>query len=227
MDMVHVYAFVINALELVGTVAFAISGALLAINRRCDVFGIIWLALTTAVGGGIIRDVVLGRVPPASFQNPVYIIEALVTTLVILLVTHRYGNPGKVKTFNMFSDVYIICDALGLGVYTMSGMNAAIDCGHGHNLFLLLFVGVITGVGGGMIRDMMAGRTPMVLKREIYAIACVVGAICYYFLIMKLERSPAMLIGAAIVTSVRLISYYMKISFPIAGRGLLMPKKED
>ena len=157
--MMSFLEIVVFILEIIGTVVFSISGGLVGIERGLDYFGIPVLSMTTAVGGGMLRDLILGNTPPSMFTNPVYVAVAIVTSSLMLLMLHHYGNfveNGKVVSFmgpiNFF-------DSMGLGIFTIIGVNSALDSGY-HNAFLAVFVGVMTGVGGGMLRDIMVRRTP-------------------------------------------------------------------
>ena len=159
---------VVFALEMIGTVVFSISGGLVGIERGLDYFGIPVLSMTTAVGGGMLRDLILGKTPPSMFLNPIYVVVAIVTSSLMLFLLHRYGNFVENGKFVSFMGLITFFDALGLGIFTIIGVNTALDSGY-HNAFLAVFVGVMTGVGGGMLRDIMVRRTPLVLRREIYA----------------------------------------------------------
>ena len=173
---------IVLVIELVGTVAFALSGAVMAVQRRMDIFGVLVLGVCTAVGGGVIRDILLGITPPNTFRNPVYaLVAALASSLIFfvgksepeIIISNRIQN---LSLFNFF-------DAMGLGIFTVIGINTAIGAGYGDNAFLQMFVGVTTGVGGGILRDMLAGVTPLVLRKQIYASASFVGAALYLSLI--------------------------------------------
>ena len=163
--------------DVIGTIAFAISGALLGIQRRMDIFGILILALVTAIGGGIVRDVMVGRIPPTSLQTGLYISITLITVGIIFIM-YRYGwnryIEGKGAT-----KVYLTADALGLASFTVTGATIGINVDPG-NLVLTVVLGVITAVGGGIIRDILAHRTPSVLKEEVYALPALLGSIIYY-----------------------------------------------
>ena len=143
--------------EIVGTVAFAISGAITALKKQMDVFGVAILALVTAVGGGAIRDIVLGNTPPMTFRNPVYALVAIITGVAVFIPLVRTVASKKQKAFDMF---LLITDSLGLGIFTVVGIRTAIEAGRGENWFLLIFVGVITGVGGGILRDICSAEIP-------------------------------------------------------------------
>lgn len=163
--------------DVIGTIAFAISGALLGVQRRMDIFGILMLALVTAIGGGIVRDVMVGRIPPTSLQTGLYISITLITVGIIFIM-YRYGwnryIEGKGAT-----KVYLTADALGLASFTVTGATIGITVDPG-NLVLTVVLGVITAVGGGIIRDILAHRTPSVLKEEVYALPALLGSIIYY-----------------------------------------------
>lgn len=164
-------------LEIIGTIAFASSGAMLAIEKKMDIFGVNILGATTAVGGGIIRDIILGLTPPTAFAKPVYILfSALTSTLLFAVI---YKNPGilQSKIKNSFYDKLMLwCDTLGLGIFTVVGIQTAARVVPEGNAFFFIFTGVLTGVGGGVVRDIMANETPYILVREIYACASIAGA---------------------------------------------------
>lgn len=198
-------------LELIGTVAFSISGAMIAIQKRMDIFGVIILGLTTAVGGGIIRDLVLGITPPATFQNPIYATTAIVTAIIVFLpfvqrLFHRYQRAYDILMLTM--------DSLGLGIFTVIGVQAAFAQSGSYSMFLMAFVGVVTGVGGGVIRDMMAGNMPYIFVKHIYACASLVGAISCVLLWKPLGGAAAMAIGTLLVVLIRFLSAHFRWSLP-------------
>ena len=161
-------------LEIIGTISFAVSGALTGLKKNMDIFGVCILGLTTAVGGGVIRDLILGNTPPNTFRNPVYAVLALAVSAVIFLKTVRnllHRNP------RWYDRIMLVMDSLGLGAFTTVGIQVAFEHTEKPTLFLLVFVGVITGVGGGVIRDLLAGNTPFILVRHIYASASLAGAL--------------------------------------------------
>ena len=143
--------------ELIGTVAFAISGVLVAAEKRVDIFGALVLGTITAVGGGAIRDLLLGITPPTLFQKPVYTIVAVATAAIVFFI--EYGMGDKIERFSVgYMKVINGFDAVGLAVFVVVGVNTAIASGQGDNGFLSIFVGTITGIGGGMIS--WQGRFP-------------------------------------------------------------------
>ena len=134
-------------LELIGTVAFASSGAMIAIEKKMDIFGVNVLGATTAVGGGIMRDIILGLTPPGAFSHPVYVLVAALTSTILFVIA--YAKPTAFES-----------RAVG-----------------GENVFFFVFIGTLTGVGGGVLRDIMAGETPYILVKHIYACAAIAGGI--------------------------------------------------
>ena len=200
-------------LELAGTMAFAASGAMTGMKKNMDIFGICILALTTAVGGGVIRDVILGNTPPATFLNPIYATVAIITALVLFL-------PGVrkllIRDHRLYDQVMLLLDTAGLGIFTVMGIRIAYSTAQQHTLFLLVFVGVVTGVGGGVIRDMMAGTTPFIFVRHVYASASLAGALLCALLWPYSGEVPAMLFGAATVIVIRLLSAHYHWNLPRA-----------
>ena len=204
---------VILAIELVGVLSFAASGAMTGLRKNMDLFGVCILGLTTAVGGGVIRDVILGNTPPATFQNPIYAAMAVVTSLVLFLPRVR-----RLLTHNqpLYDLVMLLMDTLGLGIFTVMGVQIAYTRVAEPTVFLLVFVGVVTGVGGGVLRDMMAGNTPYIFVKHVYASASLAGAlVCVLFWLPGLEVY-AMGAGAVTVIVIRVLSAYYHWNLPHA-----------
>lgn len=200
-------------LELAGTMAFAASGAMTGMKKNMDIFGICILALTTAVGGGVIRDLILGNTPPATFLNPLYATVAIVTALVLFLPAVR---KLLMQDQPLYDTVMLLLDTAGLGIFTVVGIRIAYTVAQQHTLFLLVFVGVVTGVGGGVIRDMMAGNTPYIFVKHIYACASLAGALLCVLLWPYTGEAPAMLAGAVLVIVIRLLSAHYRWNLPRA-----------
>ena len=165
-------------LELIGTVAFASSGAMIAIEKKMDIFGVNVLGATTAVGGGIMRVIILGLTPPGAFSHPVYVLVAALTSTILFVIA--YAKPtafeSRVKT-DYYDKLMFWCDTAGLGIFTVVGIQAAVRAVGGENVFFFVFIGTLTGVGGGVLRDIMAGETPYILVKHIYACAAIAGGI--------------------------------------------------
>lgn len=200
-------------LEMIGTVAFAVSGAMVALKKNMDIFGVAILGIVTAVGGGALRDIVLGITPPTMFEKPVYALVATLVSIVVFVPRIRHMLTHNHRVYEL---VMRVMDALGLGIFTVMGIDRAKDVGE-FNLFLLVFVGVITGVGGGLMRDVMAGNTPYIFVKHIYACASIVGALGCALLWAPLGAVAAMFVGAILVLTIRLLAAHFKWSLPHAG----------
>ena len=193
-------------IEAIGTIAFASSVAMTAIRKRLDLLGIIILGETTAVGGGMLRDILLGRVPPSLFINPVYVIMAFVTVLILFFII-RFNQQIMTGPYIVaYEKIMNIFDAVGLAAFTVTGIDTAAMAGYGEYHFLSIFLGVLTGVGGGVLRDIMAGQTPYILKKHVYACASLAGAIFYVYLSGALGSNAAMVTGALLVIAIRLLA---------------------
>lgn len=182
-------------LELLGTAAFAISGAMVGVEKKMDILGIVILGMATAVGGGIIRDVIIGVVPPTAFQNPVYALMAIMVSLIVFI-------PAIRTRINIDSPFINIVDAIGLGVFTVTGVNVGMEF---NNLFLVVFLGVVTGVGGGVLRDMFAARTPVIFVEHFYAVASIVGAVVCA-LIYPYSHSASTILTIALIIILRILA---------------------
>lgn len=199
--------------ELFGTVAFAISGAITGLKKKMDIFGVVILAVVTAVGGGAIRDIVLGNTPPMTFRNPVYALVAVATGILVFIPAVRKLPSKNPKVFDIF---LLVTDSVGLGIFTVMGIRTAINLNHGENMFLLVFVGVVTGVGGGLLRDMMAGNTPYIFVKHIYASASLAGAVLCVLLWKPFGATAAMAVSAIVIITIRFLAARFKWSLPKA-----------
>lgn len=201
--------------ELIGTAAFAASGVLTALEQELDLFGALMLGTVTAVGGGIIRDLILGYLPPAAFRHPVYALEAL--GIAAVGFTIAYFLERRIRPhFGIYAQILNVFDSVGLAVFTVAGVRSAAACGFGENAFLSVFVGLITGVGGGILRDIMAGQVPSILRKRIYAFAAIGGALIYYYLndLHLCSERIAVLIGAGAVLLIRLLATVFRWNLP-------------
>lgn len=198
-------------LELIGTVAFAISGAMTALKKNMDIFGVAILGLNTAVGGGALRDVLLGITPPVMFREPVYALLAIFVSVVVFIPSVR---RLLTRRQSLYERMMLVMDSIGLGIFTVVGINTAYGVSDDFNLFLLIFVGTVTGVGGGVLRDVLAGNTPYIFVKHIYACASIVGAILCAALRASLGEAASVIIGASAVIIIRLLAAHYKWSLP-------------
>ena len=205
--------YIVFCMELVGTVAFAASGAVVGINCRMDVFGVCVLGVVTAVGGGMTRDVILGKIPGALVE-PVYVAVAVAAALLVFLVEYFKKGLLQGKTGVLYERIMLVMDSVGLGIFTGMGVMTGIRNGYLENTFLLVFLGTLTGVGGGLLRDMMAGVPPYIFVKHIYACASVVGAMCCVWLYRDLGQIPAMMISAVLIILIRFLAAYYHWNLP-------------
>lgn len=202
--------------EVLGTIAFSISGAMLAIDRKMDIFGVLFLGLVTAMGGGFMRDVVLGRVPPSMFLSPVLVSVGLLAAIYTFFVIHLHQRFIPRVSEGKFEWILNFTDSIGLGLFTVAGVNVAIDAGYGSYHMLVIFLGMLTGVGGGMFRDILAGLTPAILRKHVYACASLVGAVVYDWMLTQMPRGISMFLGAIIVITIRMLAFHYKWNLPKA-----------
>ena len=200
----------IQFLDLFGTMAFAVTGALKAVEHRLDIFGVIFLAAITGLAGGIIRDVVLGLIPPSGISELSYVSIAIITAVAVFYLYPRIKSQmGLFLTF----------DAVGLGVFTIIGATIALNT-YGFDILLMVFAGMITAIGGGIIRDALVNETPLVFRKELYASISFVGVLLYILLIyagFSLEISS--IICIVFVTVFRIMAIHHKWNLPIRETG--------
>lgn len=201
-------------IEIIGTIAFASSGAMVAVRKKLDLFGIIVLGVITAVGGGMLRDLMIGAIPPNMFRNPVYVFAAFLTVLVLFLLFRFRPHLLGSKYMEGYEKIMNILDAIGLAAFTVTGVDTGVEAGYGEYHFLIIFLGVITGIGGGILRDIMAGETPFVLKKHVYACASISGACLYVLLLQFTQSDYAMLPGALLVIAIRILASHYRWNLP-------------
>ena len=204
---------ILIVLQIIGTIAFAVSGAVLGIEKKMDMFVVAILGLTTAVGGGILRDLVLNITPPSAFRDSIYaIIAIIISTLFFIPRVHRaFEQKGKI-----YDLLFLIMDSIGLGLFTVIGVQVALATIMEKNYFLVMFVGVLTGVGGGLLRDVFAGNTPYIFVKHFYACASIIGAFICIFLWTWTGEFIAMIVGASATVLLRLLAAHFRWSLPKA-----------
>lgn len=201
-------------LEMVGIAAFALSGAMTAIYRKTDMFGTIVLGVTTALGGGIIRDLILGKTPPTGFVHSEYVAVAAVSSALVLIPRLR---KFIIQNKRVYDVVMFFLDTAGLSLFTVMGVAVAQDATVECNNFLIVFVGVVTGVGGGVLRDTLSGSVPYIFIKHIYACASIAGAVLCALLWDFTGRVYAMLFGAAVIFAIRCLSAHFRWNLPISA----------
>ena len=202
-------------LEVIGTIAFAFAGALVAIDNDLDLFGIECMAVMTACGGGMTRDIILGNTPPMMFRNPVYVTMAVATGFLTVIIYNKFIQS---KYKERILDIISILDAAGLAIFTIVGMDLAIQLGYS-GAFLICSMGVLTAVGGGLLRDTMVNVKPVILTKEVYATASMIGSVFYYFVLKtSLPHLVTTIIALVIIFGLRMWTIIKNINLPVVEK---------
>ena len=197
--------FFIYVLDLFGTMAFAVTGAFKAIEHKADIVGIIILATITGVAGGTIRDVILGKELPNSLIDPSYVIITVVSAIVIFLLHSKMK-----KHWNIF----LKFDAIGLGVFTVIGATFAYNM-FGMNFLVIVLSGMLTAIGGGILRDVFVSQTPIVFVKELYASASFLGAAVFYLVILLTnDVYVGTISGLLLATGLRMVAMKYNWNLP-------------
>ncbi len=203
------FIFVVN---IIGTLAFAASGAMIGLNKDMDIFGVCILGLSTATGGGVVRDLILGLTPPMAFRDPTCAILALATSAVFFSRRVRRRLMHNQRRYDL---LLFWMDTLGLGAFSVIGVQLVFAHASRPTFFLLVFVGTLTGVGGGVLRDLLAQEVPYIFVKHIYACASLAGAALCAGL-WRLGSVPAMLAGMAAVVLIRVLAAHYHWNLPKA-----------
>jgi uncharacterized membrane protein YeiH len=199
--------FLIYAFDLFGTMAFAVTGAFKAIEHKSDIVGIIILSIITGVAGGTIRDIIIGKFPPNSISDPTY-----VGICVASGVTLFFLYPYLQKHWNLF----LKFDAIGLGVFSITGATFAYHV-FGLNFLAIVFAGILTAVGGGILRDVFVNEVPIVFVKELYATASFVGVVIFYgLLVAQMPLYATSILGIIATTLLRLVAMKYNWNLPRA-----------
>lgn len=208
----------IFVMELIGTVAFAVSGALVAIERKLDYYGIAFLAIVTAVGGGIIRDIIINLPLPVALANPIYIIISVASAALVILFY---------KWINKLQSLVNIFDAIGLAAFTAIGANAALS-NDVYTPFVVITLALLTGTGGGALRDIFAKEIPFVFRKEVYATASLAGAVAFLIAHMYLNVELTMYICFTVTLIVRLVAIKFNLHLAkVKTTGVIADEEAD
>ena len=205
---------IVFGLEILGVVICSVLGAIESINRRLDAFGVLFCSIVSALGGGIVRDLLLGRVPPIMFTNHIYVTVAAICSLITFALVYFLGKGGA--THLISHRAVIALDAAGLAAFTVVGIDTAVLFGHGENPFFVIFLGMTTAVGGGIARDILLSKIPDVFTKHIYAVASIFGGILYYLLshVFHLEVGICVAVCIASVMLLRILASFFHWNFP-------------
>jgi uncharacterized membrane protein YeiH len=191
-------------IDILGTIAFAISGVMVAMDKKLDLFGVFIIAFVTSVGGGTLRDLLIGNTPVAWLKDPTF----LITILSAVIIAIVFRNKLKYLRKSLF-----LFDTIGIGLYTMVGIQKGLLIGL--SPIMCIGLGTITASFGGVIRDILCNEIPVIFRKEIYATACILGGVGY-FLLRKLPITDAYpyVGGIIIVIGIRLLAVWFKIALP-------------
>lgn len=198
-------------MEILGTISFSISGVITGMKRNLDIFGTVFLGITTAVGGGVIRDIILNQDIPAVFRDPTYAAIATAVALIFLIPPIRKAITKKKRIYEL---TLLIMDSLGLGIFTVVGVRASMLAVPDGGMVLHTFLGVITGVGGGVLRDVLSKNLPYIFTKHIYALASIAGACICCILWNMIGMIPSMLCGAAVIFVLRCLAAHFQWDLP-------------
>jgi uncharacterized membrane protein YeiH len=197
------------ALDLIGTFVFALSGAIVGVRQRLDIFGVLVLSFAASSAGGIMRDVLIGSVPPAAIGDWRYLIASQLAGLLIFFWFPRYLQSSRVQY------LILICDAAGLGLFAVTGTQKALD--YGLNPMMAPLLGMLSGIGGGMLRDVLVADIPNVLRSDLYAVAALAGAVVVVIgNQLGIPLSAAAIVGAGICFCLRLLAIHRGWQLPSA-----------
>jgi uncharacterized membrane protein YeiH len=195
-------------IDILGTLAFAISGASMAIQKKLDIFGVLICSFATAIGGGTLRDILIGDLPVQWLTNEV---------VILVILSGAFMTALFHKRVNRFSKTLFLFDSLGLGLFTMVGIQKGL--GHGFSIGISIALGTITACFGGVIRDVLLNHVPLIFRREIYASACIAGGILFGIL-LQFDLSGTIIQAACIFTIVliRIVAVTFDLSLPGIGK---------
>ena len=195
-----------QTIEILGTIAFAISGTFAAVQRRLDPFGILIIAFVTSVGGGTVRDLLLGDTPVKWMRDVNYCLLILVTSMITMFFK---------RNIKKFKITLFLFDSLGLGLFTVLGIQKGIAFGLSPGICIAL--GTITGCFGGIIRDTLLNTIPLIFRKEVYATACIIGVLYFALLYFNLKADVAKILVIAFIFTLRIIVVKYKLSLPKFG----------
>lgn len=199
------FSIIIFVLDLFGTMAFAATGALRAIEHKYDIVGVIILGTTTGLLGGVMRDTILGIFPPYNFSDTIHVALTTITSTIIFFLYHRIK-----KYENMFN----IFDTIGLGVFTFTGASIAYSL-FSTNIVLIIISSLLTAFGGGILRDVLVREPPIVFTKEVYALASFIGVILFLILVnVKVQFEFIAIAVIFVTTCIRLISIKLQLNLP-------------
>lgn len=213
-------AFTWQLFDWMGTIAFAVSGAMVGLSKKMDLFGITVLAVLVAVGGGMTRDVIAGLTPPMALQHPTDLVIAIVTAFVVSIIYETVLIDSRRR--KRVSLIYNIFDTVGLGSFTVTGVMTGFSVPDGNYWALPVMLGFLTAVGGGILRDLFAQRVPVVLNTDVYATASIAGAliICAANLYIGIEAAVWVGFMSVLIIRAVVLRFNLHLYHPKVGRWI-------
>lgn len=205
---------IIYILDLIAIASFAIPGAAVAIEKGLDIFGVVFIGVICALGGGVLRDLILGIFPPVMFTNKMYVIVSAITSLIVFFFA--FCNPKRYfSNIERIDSIVNIFDALGIGLFSVSSVKRCFQYGYGDNAFLCVMMAMITCIGGSILRDLLCQNLPAVLRKRIYALATIAGSTAYYYMyVYGINPDLATIVGVLITFSIRILATKYKWNMP-------------
>ncbi len=219
---------ILLSIEIIGVISFAVAGAIVAIDKETDLFGVVFLSLMTCFGGGIIRDITIGRNPPAFFRELAYQVVIATTVALTVFILASVFKRHYVKREQLVLSVNNYIDALAIGIFSVSGVGTCLDFfasrGESAGFLVCAVLGMMSAVGGGMIRDLILRDIPFILRKRVYALAALIGASLYYLLAAVIFRGNEVMqmiseiFCIAVVVVIRVLATKLKWNLPKAIR---------
>lgn len=192
-------------IDILGTISFAVSGAFLAMEKKLDPFGVLVLSFVTAIGGGTLRDILIGNLPVSWLTNA----DSTIVIFSSAVATLFFGRYLKHLTATLF-----LFDALGLGLFTMIGLKLGMEKHFSRGICITL--GTITACFGGVVRDVLLNNIPLLFRKEIYALACIGGGLFYFLLReVNVESDTATIASILVIFVIRVLAFRFRISLPL------------
>ena len=212
---------IITVIEIIGVVSFSISGSIVAIDKEMDFIGVIFLAMITSFGGGVMRDLIIGRTPAVFVSMPLYVIISIATSVTVFVLASVFKRV-YVRKEELVTQINNFIDAAGIGAFTVSGVRLCLDVCPEKGAFLAIMMGMIASIGGGMVRDVCLRDIPFVFRKRIYALASLSGAVLYYLIAVyafggsEAGEIIASILGILLVFFVRVFATVFKWNMPKA-----------
>ena len=205
---------ILFVLGIIGAASFAISGALTAIKAKFDLFGVIIIGCVTATGGGVLRDILIGEIPPMLFKEP-YLGGIAAALSVVAFCFIYFKRKDFYRIDEKRERINNVFDSVGLAAFTVTGTELAFSHGISGNVLLSITIGVLTGVGGGILRDVLTGNPPYIFRKHVYAVVAIFGSVIYYVLrLYVLDTLVASAVSMAIIVGARLLATKYRWKLP-------------